>query len=216
MDETGPARWQGKSRFYLILPCIRHAGGGVVGLASGIDSCADPSALFGDEILAPLDKFFPLRTATINGLAAAFYVFRDLLFALVDQGADFISGLTGASAQIFRAFLGAVYQVFAGFFTALWRIENADEGTYAQSSQKPCQPERFVFFCHDENSPFAQPRECLSVSKLFGVPQIQEWCLNLVRGAARTSRGHEPFSGTHTALDAVYTHGDAKSRLQKR
>jgi hypothetical protein len=29
-----------------------------------------------------------------------------------------------------------------------------------------------ALFCHDELSPFAQLEECLSVSKLFGVPQI--------------------------------------------
>jgi hypothetical protein len=29
-----------------------------------------------------------------------------------------------------------------------------------------------AFLCHDELSPSAQLEECLSVSKLFGVPQI--------------------------------------------
>jgi hypothetical protein len=29
-----------------------------------------------------------------------------------------------------------------------------------------------AFFCHDDLSPLAQLEECLSVSKLFGVPQI--------------------------------------------
>jgi hypothetical protein len=30
-----------------------------------------------------------------------------------------------------------------------------------------------VVFCHDENSPFAQPEDCLSVAKLPGWPQIE-------------------------------------------
>ena len=47
----------------------------MVGLASGIDGRGDPSGLFGDKVLAPLDKLFPLGAATIHGLTAAFDVF---------------------------------------------------------------------------------------------------------------------------------------------
>jgi hypothetical protein len=47
-------------------------------------------------------------------------------------------------------------------------------------------------FCHDELSPFAQHEECLSVSKLFGVPQIAIICGRGIQKPTFRGRARNP------------------------
>jgi hypothetical protein len=43
-----------------------------------------------------------------------------------------------------------------------------------------------VVFCHDENSPFAQPEDCLSVAKIAASPQSKSTAQPAFRIGARS------------------------------
>jgi hypothetical protein len=87
-----------------------------------------------------------------------------MFFALVHQVGYLFGGLPCASAQILGSLPGAGNQVFPSLAASLGGIKNPHQCADTQSSHKPRQTVDLVFLCHDENSPFAQLQDGLSVS----------------------------------------------------
>jgi hypothetical protein len=132
----------------------------LVGFATRINGCAYAGGLILHDVFAALDEVFPLCPSAVYDFATASDILIDLLLALVDDLADLIGRLTPAGAQILRSFAGALRQIFPRFATALRSIENADQGAYTQSGQKPSHSLTLArIFAHNLYLLFAQYQE---------------------------------------------------------
>ena len=94
----------------------------LVCLTASINGSGNAGGLIGDQILAPLDEFFPLRPSAIDVLANLFLAAVDkgvhLLLAPIDDGAYVLRSFARARTQIFRALACSRGDVLACLFTA--------------------------------------------------------------------------------------------------
>jgi len=80
---------------------------GLVGRAASVDGRGDTSRLIGDQILAALDKLFPLCPSAIGVFANLFLALIDkgayLLLTAIDDGADVLRSLARTRTKVFCA-----------------------------------------------------------------------------------------------------------------
>jgi hypothetical protein len=145
--------------------------GRLVGFAACVDGGAYARGLITDEALATLDEFFPLRTTAVKRFASAIDVIAYLILTAIDQVSDSAGGLAPFRAEILGTIASALCNIFPGFATTLGRIQNANQGAYAESRKKPRQTLSSGIISHNGISPSNLSSKKPERTRFHGTPQ---------------------------------------------